>query len=76
MKRVVSIALASWLFSPAAYAHHSNAEYDRTALRELEGELVGVAWANPHVGFKLRTVNDAGAVEDWELGGLPITLLE
>ena len=42
MKRVVSIALASWLFSPAAYAHHSNAEYDRTALRELEGELGNV----------------------------------
>ena len=76
MKTVVSIALASWLFSPAAYAHHSNAEYDRSALRELEGELVGVAWANPHVAFKLRTVNDAGAVQDWELGGLPITLLE
>lgn len=76
MIRAVLVILASWLLSWAAHAHHSNAEYDRSALRELEGELVGVAWANPHVAFKLRTVSDAGVVEDWELGGLPIGLLE
>ena len=76
MNKVPFIALASWLVSCAAHAHHSNAEYDRSALRELEGELVGVAWANPHVAFKVRTVNDAGAAEDWELAGLPIALLE
>jgi hypothetical protein len=76
MNKTLSVGLASWLFAFAAHGHHSNAEYDRSALRELEGELVGVAWVNPHVAFKLRTVNGAGAVEDWELGGLPINLLE
>jgi hypothetical protein len=76
MKRILSVAVASWLLSCAAQAHHSNAEYDRSGLRELEGELVGVAWANPHVALELRTVNAAGAVEDWELAGLPIALLE
>jgi hypothetical protein len=77
MNKKAFIALSLWLLSSAAaHAHHSNAEYDRSALRELEGELVAVAWVNPHVAFKLRTVNAAGAVEDWELGGLPIALLE
>ena len=75
-KRTLFVALACWFVSCAAHAHHSNAEYDRSALRELEGELVGVAWANPHIAFKLRTVNSAGAIEDWELAGLPIALLE
>ena len=75
MNRVLLIALA-WLLPCAAQAHHSNVEYDRSVLRELEGELVGVAWANPHIAFRLRTVSDSGAVEDWELAGLPIALLE
>lgn len=70
------LVAAAWLISSAAQAHHSNAEYDRSALRELEGELVGVAWANPHIAFKLRTVNDAGAAQEWELAGLPVALLE
>jgi hypothetical protein len=75
MNRVLLVALA-WLIPCAAQAHHSNVEYDRSVLRELEGELVGVAWANPHIAFRLRTVNDAGGVEDWELTGLPVALLE
>lgn len=75
MNRVLLVALVS-LIPYGAQAHHSNAEYDRSVLRELEGELVGVAWANPHIGFKLRTVNGDGAVQDWELAGLPVALLE
>jgi hypothetical protein len=75
MNRVLLGALAS-LIPCAAQAHHSNVEYDRSVLRELEGELVGVAWANPHIAFRLRTVNDTGGVEDWELAGLPVPLLE
>jgi Family of unknown function (DUF6152) len=69
-------ALASWILSGAANAHHSNAEYDRSTLRELEGEIVAVGWRNPHISFTLRTVNDAGTVEGWELAGLPFALLE
>lgn len=76
MSKTPFIAFAAWFVSVAAHAHHSNAEYDRGVLRELEGELVAVAWANPHVAFKLRTVAEGGGVEEWELAGLPIALLE
>ena len=75
MTKTAALVLLSFIGSSAA-AHHSNAEYDRTVAREFEGELIAVAWANPHVAFKLRTVTEAGGVEDWELGGLPIALLE
>lgn len=75
MSRLPFFALASWLLSGSALAHHSTAEYDRSALRELEGELVAVGWHNPHVTLRLRTVNGAGGAEDWELSGLPIALL-
>jgi hypothetical protein len=57
------------------FAHHSTAEYDRSVLSELEGELTEVHWRNPHVTFKLRAVNEAGGVVDWDLSGLPIALL-
>jgi hypothetical protein len=75
MKRYASL-LAAVLIVPAAFGHHSNAEYDRSVLREYEGELVEVRWRNPHVMFKLRTVSDGGPAQEWELGGLPILLLE
>ena len=76
MKKVPMAVFASCLLSLAAHAHHSNVEYDRSVLRELEGELVAVGWRNPHISFTLRTVDDAGAVQQWELAGLPFVLLE
>jgi hypothetical protein len=45
-------------------------------LRELEGDLVEVRWRNPHVMFTLRARGATGATQDWELGGLPVLLLE
>ena len=62
------------MVSGSASAHHSTAEYDRSALRELEGELTEVRWRNPHVILKLRTDGDGGQTQDWELAGLPISL--
>jgi len=70
------MVLASLIFSAAAWAHHSNAEYDRTVLREFEGELVDVRWQNPHVMFRVRAAGAAGGVQDWELSGLPIFVLQ
>ena len=72
------LAAAMLCFSVAglASAHHSTAEYDRSALRELEGELIEVRWRNPHFVLKLRAEGTGGEAQDWELTGLPISLLE
>lgn len=51
----------------AASAHHSNAEYDRNEIREIEGELTEVLWRNPHVRFTVRAPDADGQLRDWEL---------
>lgn len=52
---------------PAAVAHHSNAEYDRGTVVELEGEIVDVVWHNPHVGLAVRTTRADGTAEIWRM---------
>jgi hypothetical protein len=64
------------ILSATTSAHHSTAEYNRSSLLELEGELVEVRWRNPHVTFKLRAASPGAEVQEWELTGLPISLLE
>ena len=59
-----------------ASAHHSLAEYDRSAVEEVEGEVFRVLWRNPHVRFTLRTQNEAGGVEVWDLQGVDLNSLD
>ena len=62
---VVGAVLAA--LPACSIAHHSNAEYDRDAVREIEGELIEVNWRNPHVEFTVRAPGDDGQLHDWEL---------
>jgi hypothetical protein len=49
-------------------AHHSRAEFSvGSQTQELDGELVEIVWRNPHPRFTLRSVNDSGQEELWEL---------
>ena len=43
---IVAVLLAGL---PAAFAHHSTAEYDAAQLVEARGQVVTVLWRNPHV---------------------------
>lgn len=54
-------------FSATSYAHHSRAEFDTTEITELSGEVVSVAWRNPHIEFRLQTVSQNGGVEEWNI---------
>ena len=47
-------------------AHHSLNTFQQTPI-ELEGELVGINWRNPHVTFHLRVVDDAGEEAVWRM---------
>ena len=47
-------------------AHHSRAEFS-SEIQEIEGELVAVAWRNPHPVLTLKVVNDAGEDEQWDV---------
>jgi len=50
MKRTVLLStLVSLLAVGSAIAHHAYSENDRSQLVALEGTLMRVQWANPHV---------------------------
>ena len=61
-----SIILVSFL-SVSLEAHHSRVEFLGGAFREIEGEVVHVAWRSPHVTFNIRTISSDGLEEIWEL---------
>ena len=64
-----TLAALSLVLTPAmANAHHSTAFYSDVVL-ELEGELVGVKWRNPHVVWQMKVINDAGEEELWNMEG-------
>ena len=65
-----SVAGALLLAVPAAVtAHHSRSHYP-DEVQELTGELVAVHWTNPHVGFTINVINEAGQEEEWRVEGV------
>lgn len=48
-------------------AHHSFAGYDRSVVRDMEGDVVDVHWRNPHVTFTVRAEDSDGEIRDWVL---------
>ena len=61
-------AVLSLVIPAVATAHHSRSHYP-DEVQELAGELVAVHWVNPHVGFTINVVNEAGQVEEWRVEG-------
>lgn len=49
------------------FGHHSNAEYDRTVLTELEGVITRVIWRNPHVGLWVEVAGENGQQAIWRM---------
>ncbi|MGI9259546.1 MAG: DUF6152 family protein [Gammaproteobacteria bacterium] len=74
MNRLVSIFVLS-MAPVLALGHHSNAEYDSTVVRELEGEVASVSWRNPHVELTLRIENADGTESVWDLEAQDINSL-
>ena len=75
--RKILLLLTYVMFAPLALAHHSvTAFFDRGTTVEVEGTVTDIYWRNPHVGFMLEVVNEAGVTEEWELeGGTTNTLV-
>ena len=69
-------ALMVWCvlaFTPLA-AHHSGSEYDRTTI-EIEGQLLEVAWQNPHVHFIVRAADPSGKTLTWDVEANSLSIL-
>ena len=75
MKIAIAI-LGSLALCAQGWAHHSFADYDRSVVQEMEGELLEVRWRNPHVTFTVRVVEPNGESRDWVLETAALYLLE
>lgn len=63
---VSTIPFMLLILAVTAQAHHSTAFYSQEVV-ELEGELIGVEWRNPHVTWQLNVTGDDGEEELWFL---------
>ena len=64
--RTVYAALPLLITPILAGAHHSRAEFSDEMI-EVEGEIVDVAWRNPHPVITIRAVDDGGAEKLWRI---------
>ena len=73
LSAVVGLVLA---LAPAAWAHHSQSEYDLRAKVEVEGTVTKVDWRSPHVWIDVDVTNEKGQKVNWsfELPS-PVTLM-
>lgn len=76
MTRALAFAAAASL-ATAASAHHSTAlVYDRGGpLVEAEGVVTEVAWANPHVRFKMRGAGADGVEHVWDIESNSVSIV-
>jgi hypothetical protein len=68
--------LIAWcvLASTSLGAHHSGSEYDRKTI-EIEGQLLEVAWQNPHVHFIVRAPDPSGTMQTWDIEANSLSIL-
>ena len=73
---ISALAGLSVALVPAAWAHHSQSEYDLRAKVEVEGTVTRVEWKSPHAWFYVDATNDKGEKVNWsfELPS-PVTLM-
>jgi hypothetical protein len=59
--------LASGLILPSnpAFAHHSTAEFDMTAMTTVKGTVTQFEWSNPHAYIHIEAKDDKGNVVEW-----------
>ena len=61
--------------SEASLAHHSNAMFDKSVVRQVTVTVKEFQWTNPHVWIQVFIANDTGERDEWSIeGGGPNTL--
>ncbi|HEX6962349.1 MAG TPA: DUF6152 family protein [Lacipirellula sp.] len=67
--RIAALALVALtaLASPASFAHHSPAVFDRSHEIVVKGVVTAFHWGQPHSWIHMSVANDTGAVEEWTI---------
>ena len=60
-----ALAVGLILASSPAFAHHSTAEYDMTALTAVKGTVTQFEWSNPHAYIHIEAKDEKGNVVEW-----------
>jgi Family of unknown function (DUF6152) len=55
-------------------AHHSGSEYGGSII-EVQGQLLEVAWQNPHVHFIVRAPDPNGKMQTWDIEANSLSIL-
>lgn len=63
--RMISVAVFCLVLAPAAWAHHSQSEYDSRKKVEVEGTISMVEWKSPHAWIYVDVVNAKGEKVNW-----------
>jgi hypothetical protein len=62
---LTSIAAFCFALVPAAWAHHSQSEYDSRKKVEVEGTISKVEWKSPHAWIHVDVTNAKGEKVNW-----------
>ena len=72
----LALGLVAALSTTAAFAHHSaRITYDMDTVMEIQGEITGLTWRNPHVRFTLSSVDEDNDPVTWNVESIPVTRL-
>jgi hypothetical protein len=62
---VLLVASTASLVTLSAPAHHSYAQFDRCHPVSIEGDILNVEWANPHIVIDLKAVDATTYRVEW-----------
>jgi len=76
LSHVAAVVALCLTLVPAAWAHHSQSEYNLGSKVEVEGAVTKVEWRSPHAWIYVDVINDKGDTVNWsfELPS-PVTLM-
>lgn len=71
LSRAALLAAGLLATAPAAYAHHSQSQFEPELTVSVEGTLTKASWSNPHTLFILqgKKVGTSDAAQEWTIEG-------
>lgn len=63
--RLLAVAGTSLLMASAAWAHHSQSEFDFKLNVDVEGKITQLVWKSPHARLYVDVVNEKGETVNW-----------
>jgi hypothetical protein len=65
LNRVVAIAVLDLILTTAAFAHHSQSEFDPSLPVTVKGTVSKVEWKSPHARLYVDVTQDDGKIVNW-----------